>query len=96
MLFYLRIKLISSNLDSSITNQTGGNMLTTEILNKADKLQSSHEELIKFMDEIVADIDTLKLVLTKRRNFVKEEAFVDAIEAGNLIQKAKEELSNAK
>ncbi len=94
MLFYLRIKLISSNLDSSITNQTGGNMLTTEILNKADKLQSSHEELIKFMDEIVADIDTLKLVLTKRKDFVKEEAFVDAIEAGNLIKKAREELSN--
>jgi len=71
-------------------------MLTTEILIKADKLQSSHEELIKFMDEIVADIDTLKLVLTKRREFIKVEAFVDAIDASNSIKKAREELSNAK
>jgi len=68
-------------------------MLTTDMLNKADKLQSSHEELIKFMDEIVADIDTLKLALVKRRNFIEEEAFDDAIEAGNLIKKASKELS---
>lgn len=68
-------------------------MLTTDMLNKADQLQASHEELIKFMDEIVADINTLKLALVKRRNFIEEEAFDDAIEAGNLIKKAREELS---
>ena len=71
-------------------------MLTIEMLNKADKVQSSHEELIKFMDEIVTDIETLKLVLTKRREFVKEEAFLDACDAVNFIKKARKELSNAK
>lgn len=68
-------------------------MLTTNMLNKADKLQSSHEELIKFMDEIVADIDTLKLALVKRRNFIEEEAFDNAISACDLIKKARKELS---
>ena len=66
-------------------------MLTTGMIDKAEELQDSHDELIKFMDEIVLDIETLKLVLNNRRGNLK--SYVDVIDAGNLIVNAREELS---
>ena len=69
-------------------------MLNIEMLNTIDKLKVSHEDTINFMDSIVTDIEVLTFVLTKRRDFIKEEALVDAIEAGNLIKKARKEISN--
>ena len=69
-------------------------MLNIEMLNTIDKLKVSHEDTINFMDSIVTDIEVLTFVLTNRRDFIKEEALVDAIEAGNLIKKARKEISN--
>ena len=66
-------------------------MLTTGMIDKAEELQDSHDELIKFMDEIVLDIETLKLVLNNRRGNLK--SYVDVIDAGNLIVNAREEIS---
>ena len=69
-------------------------MLNIEMVREIDKLKASHEDTIKFMDGICDDIEILKHVLTKRHNCLQEDAHVDAIEAGNLIKKAREEISN--
>ena len=68
-------------------------MLTIDMLNKAAAFQSSHEKTVEFMDEILSDIEVLKLILAKRRSFLNEEAIVYAIEAGRLIGNAREELT---
>ena len=67
-------------------------MLTTEMSMKAAELNQSHDEFIKFMDEILQDIETLKFALTQRRTFVMENAFFDALNARDSIMKARAEI----
>lgn len=71
-------------------------MITMHMLNKAEMIRLEEGMTVAFMDEIVRDIEVLKIVIAKRRDFLKEEAINNAVEAGNLIKKAREELSNAK
>ena len=59
----------------------------------AEELGADQDKLFKHIDELAQDIELFKLALISRDVSLPGNSFLHVLEAGDLIKKAKKELS---
>ena len=64
-----------------------------EMINKAEELAASQEETMKFIGEILADIELFKLSLTKAKGGLNGRAFIAICDARHCVKLTELELS---
>lgn len=68
-------------------------LMSMEMLRKAKELEVSHKQLISFIDNLANDIKILQLSLSGYSGCNGRSTFFNVMEAGDIIDGAKEDLS---